>query len=352
MEYVSGIDPASFLLMSAKKDLPMYRLLPRIGKHSWSLLRETWQEFNDINAWDKGASLAYYTVFALPPMLIIMINTIGALLGRQAVSGQIYAQIKGLVGPRAALEVQRIVENISQSKELTFATVVGVITLLLTATGLFICMQDALNAIWGVKPKPKRQYLKLVKDRLLSFAMILSISFLLLVSLLVHAFLAKVADYLQRTIGELSLVFIQFFNNIFSLAVVTFLFAAIFKFLPDARIQWRDVGVGAIVTAVLFILGKALIGIYLGNSNLAGLYGAAGTVVVILTWVFYSSLILYFGSIFTLVYSRKFGSNIYPSELAVRVIRQEVEAGKSAVNKEPDHYEKHASSESGQQDKW
>jgi membrane protein len=326
--------------MSAKKDLPVFRLLPLIGKHTWNLFREAWLEFSENNAWEKAAALAYYTIFALPPMLIIMINTIGALLGRQAVSGQIYGQIKGLVGSQAALEVQHIVENISQSQELTFATVAGVITLLITATGMFICMQDALNTFWGVKPKPKRGYIKLVKDRLLSFAMILSIAFLLLVSLLVHAFLTKVSDYLQLTMGEASLIFIQFFNNIFSLAVVTFLFAAIFKFLPDARIQWRDVGVGAIVTAVLFTVGKALIGIYLGNSNLASIYGAAGTVVVLLTWVFYSSLILYFGSNFTLVYSRKFGSNIYPAEFAVRVIRQEVEAGKTAVNKEPSHYTK------------
>jgi membrane protein len=326
--------------MSATKDLPVYRLLPRIGKSSWSLLRETWGEFADNNAWDKGAALAYYTIFALPPILIIIINTIGALLGRQAVSGQIYAQIKGLIGSEAALEVQKMVENISQSGELTFATVVGVATLLLTSTGMFICMQDSLNAIWGVKPKPKREYIKLVKDRLLSFAMILSISFLLLVSLVVHAFLAKVGDYLQRMLGEPSIIFIQFFNNIFSLAVVTFLFASIFKFLPDAKIQWRDVWVGAIVTALLFTMGKALIGLYLGNSNLATIYGAAGTVVVILTWVFYSSLILFFGSIFTLVFSRKFGSNIYPSEFAVRVIRQEMEAGKTAVNQEPVNVEK------------
>jgi membrane protein len=321
--------------MSVSKKLPVYRLLPRIGKHSWSLFRDTWQEFSDNNAWDKGAALAYYTVFALPPILIIIINIIGSLLGRQAVSGQIYAQIKGLIGSQAALEVQHIVENISQSQELTFATVIGVVTLLLTSTGMFICMQDSLNAIWGVKPKPKREYLKLLKDRLLSFAMILSISFLLMVSLLVHALLAKAGDYLQRTLGASSIIFIQFFNNIFSLAVVAFLFAAIFKILPDAKIQWRDVGVGAIVTALLFTIGKSLIGIYLGNSNLATIYGAAGTVVVILSWVFYSSLILFFGSNFTLVYSRKFGSNIYPSEFAVRVIRQEVEVGKTAVNQEP-----------------
>lgn len=320
--------------MPVPKDLPVYRLLPRIGKHSWRLLQETWQEFNDNNAWDKGAALAYYTIFALPPILIIIINTIGALLGRQAVSGQIYGQIKGLIGPQAALEVQQMVENISKSQELTFATVVGVATLLLTSTGMFICMQDSLNVIWGVKPKPRREYVKLIKDRLLSFAMILSISFLLLVSLIMHAFFAKLGDFLQMLVGGTSIIFIQFFNNVFSLAVVTFLFAAIFKILPDAKIQWRDVWIGAIVTALLFTLGKTLIGLYLGNSNLATIYGAAGTVVVILTWVFYSSLILFFGSIFTLVYSRKFGSNIYPAEFAVRVIRQEVEVGKTAVNQE------------------
>ncbi|MGV3640612.1 MAG: YihY/virulence factor BrkB family protein [Adhaeribacter sp.] len=320
--------------MPVSKNLPVYRLLPRIGKHSWRLLQEAWQEFNDNNAWDKGAALAYYTIFALPPILIILINTIGALLGRQAVSGQIYGQIKGLIGPQAALEVQQMVENISKSQELTFATVVGVATLLVTSTGMFICMQDSLNVIWGVKPKPRREYVKLIKDRLLSFAMILSMSFLLLVSLIMHAFFAKLGDFLQMIVGGTSIIFIQFFNNVFSLAVVTFLFAAIFKILPDAKIQWRDVWVGAIVTALLFTLGKFLIGLYLGNSNLATIYGAAGTVVVILTWVFYSSLILFFGSIFTLVYSRKFGSNIYPAEFAVRVVRQEVEVGKTAVNQE------------------
>lgn len=321
--------------MSAKKNLPGLRLLPLIGKGIWGLLQETWQEFFDNNAWNKGAALAYYTVFALPPILIIMINTIGAILGRQAVSGQIYGQLKAMLGAPAAREIQSIVENISQSGEWTLATLVGVVTLLLTATGVFISMQDALNAIWGVKPKPKHEYLKLVKDRILSFAMILSISFLLLVSLLVHALVAKVGDYLQWMLGETALVFIQVFNNIFSLAVVSLLFASIFKFLPDARIRWRDVWVGAIVTALLFTLGKTLIGVYLGNSNLASLYGAAGTVVVVLTWVFYSSLVLYFGSIFTLVYSRKYGSNILPSPFAVRVIHQEIEAGKTPVNQDP-----------------
>ena len=326
--------------MPTKKKQSVFRLLPLIGKNSWYLLRDTWYEFSDTNAFDKGAALAYYTIFGLPPILIIIINTIGWFFGEDAVSGEIYFQIKGLIGSEGALEVQRMVENISQSSELTFATIVGVVTLLITATTMFISMQTSLNVIWGVKPKPKREYLKLATDRLLSFAMILSITFLLLVSLVVHAVMAKVGNYLIKILGETAIILIQTFNNMFSLAVVSFLFAAIFKFLPDAKIRWRDVWVGAIVTALLFSFGKFLIGIYLGNSNLASVYGAAGTVVVILTWVFYSSLILFYGAIFTLNYSRKFGSNIYPSAYAVRVIRQEVEAGKTAVNKEPEVHEK------------
>jgi membrane protein len=334
------------LLLAANYIMPfpqnrrVIRLLPQIGKSSWHLLRDTWYEFSDTNAFDKGAALAYYTIFALPPILIIIINTIGWVYRDKAVNGDIYFQIKGLIGSKGAAEVQNMVENISLSNELTFATVVGVITLLVTATTMFISMQNSLNVIWGVKPKPKREYLKLVMDRLLSFAMILSITFLLLVSLVVHAVMAKVGNYLIKFLGETAIILIQTFNNMFSLAVVTFLFAAIFKFLPDAKIRWRDVWVGAIVTALLFTFGKTLIGIYLGNSNIATVYGAAGTIVVILTWVFYSSLILFFGAIFTLIYSRKFGSNIYPATYAVRVIRQEVEAGKTAVNKAPVNAEK------------
>jgi len=326
--------------MRHERNFSLLKLLPKIGKQSFYLLRDTWYEFSDTNAFDKGAALAYYTIFALPPILIIIINTIGWIYRDAAVSGDIYFQIKGLIGSEGAIEVQRMVENISLSSELTFATIVGVITLLLTATGMFISMQNSLNVIWGVKPKPKREYLKLAKDRLLSFAMILSITFLLLVSLVVHAVMAKIGTYLVKFLGETAIIFIQFFNNTFSLAVVAFLFAAIFKFLPDAKIRWRDVWVGAIVTSLLFSLGKYLIGLYLGNSNIATVYGAAGTVVVILTWVFYSSQILFFGSIFTLIYCRKFGGNIYPAPYAVRIIRQEVEAGKTAVNKEPVSNEK------------
>ena len=310
-----------------------------VFKSTWHLLRETFLEFLDNNSFDRGAALAYYTIFALPPILIIIINSAGALFGKKAVSGQIYYEIKELIGSEGALEVQTMVEKVSQSSELTFTTVIGVITLLLAATALFISMQDALNNIWGVKPKPRNQYFKLILDRVLSFAMIFSFTFILLVSLVAQAVLAKLGDYLMQLLDQTAIILLQMFNQVLSLAVVAFIFAMIFKFLPDAKIQWRDVWVGAIVTSILFALGRFLIGFYLGSSNYANVYGAAGTIVIILVWVFYSSQILFFGAVFTLVFSRKYGSNIYPSPYAVRVVHQEVEVGKTAVNAEPGKFE-------------
>jgi membrane protein len=306
---------------------------------AWHLLRETFLEFLDNNSFDRGAALAYYTIFALPPIIIIMINSVGALFGKEAVSGEIYYEIKGLIGSEGAYEVQKMVENVSRSGELTITTVIGIFTFLVAATGLFISMQDALNVIWGVKPKPRNQYFKILLDRVLSFAMILSFNFILLVSLVVQAVIAKLGNYLMELLDQTAVVLLQMVNELLSLGVVAFIFAMIFKFLPDAKIRWREVWVGAIVTSLLFALGRFIIGFYLGNSNYASIYGAAGTVVIILVWVFYSSQILFFGAVFTLVFSRKYGSNIYPSQYAVRVIRQELEVGKTAVNAEPGKFE-------------
>ncbi|MDQ4142030.1 MAG: YihY/virulence factor BrkB family protein, partial [Bacteroidota bacterium] len=217
-----------------------------IFKSIWHILRETFLEFLDNNSFDRGAALAYYTVFALPPILIIMINSVGALFGKDAVSGEIYYEIKELIGSQGAYEVQKMVENISRSGEITFTTIIGILTLLLAATGLFISMQDALNVIWGVKPKPRNQYFKMLLDRIMSFAMILSFTFILLVSLIAQAILAKIGNYLMKLLDQTAVILLQMFNEMFSLAVVAFIFAMIFKFLPDAKIHWRDVWVGAI----------------------------------------------------------------------------------------------------------
>lgn len=301
----------------------------------WSVIKEVFLDFLDNNSFQKGAALAYYTIFALPPILIIMINIAGAVFGREAVRGQVYTQLRDLLGRQGALDIQEMVENISQSADFTWATIIGVFTLLVGATGVFISLQESLNQIWGVKPKPRHEYLKLLWDRLLSFAMIMAIVFLLLVSLLVHAILVAVTTFLADRVDESLLHLSQFANLVVSMGVVTFLFALIYKFLPDAKIRWSDVWTGALVTAVLFTLGKSLIGFYLGNSDFSGIYGAAGSVIVVLTWVFYTSQIIFLGAQFTLVYARRYGDDIYPSDYAVRVINREEEVGHAPINAEP-----------------
>jgi len=214
------------------------------------------------------------------------------------------------------------------------------VTLFIAATGVFISLQESLNEIWHVKPVPKRGYVKLLLDRLLSFGMILTIAIVLLLSLLANAILVAIGDFLTARFSGWIVYVLHVVNFVSAFLLMAFLFACIFKFLPDAKIRWRDVGVGALVTSLLFVLFRGLIGFYLGNNDMASVYGAAGSVVIILTWVFFTSQIIFFGAVFTFVYSRKYGHNIYPAEYAVRVIRQEVEVGNSAVNAEPGKHER------------
>jgi membrane protein len=310
-------------------------MFKKIFVEGWCIIKEVWFDFLDNNSFQKGAALAYYTIFALPPILIIMINTAGAVFGREAVQGEIYTQLRGLLGSKSAVGIQEMVESIHHSADFNLATVIGVLTLLVGATGVFVSLQESLNQIWGVKPKPKNEYLKILVDRLLSFAIILGVVFLLLVSLIVNAILVVITSYLAKKIDPSLLQLTQATNFLVSTAVVTFLFALIYKFLPDAKIKWKDVWVGSLVTALLFALGKTLIGLYLGNSDFSSIYGAAGSVIVVLVWVFYTSQIIFLGAQFTLVYARRYGANIYPSTYAVRVESKEIEIGKAPLNAEP-----------------
>ncbi|AMM50936.1 ribonuclease BN [Rufibacter sp. DG15C] len=310
-------------------------MFKKIFVEGWCIIKEVWYDFLDNNSFQKGAALAYYTIFALPPILIIMINTAGAVFGREAVQGEVYTQLRELMGSKGAADIQEMVESIHQSADFNLATIIGVFTLLVGATGVFISLQESLNQIWGVKPKPKNEYLKILVDRLLSFAMIFGIVFLLLVSLIVNAILVVITSYLANKIDPSLVHITQITNFLVSTAVVTFLFALIYKYLPDAKIKWKDVWVGSLVTALLFALGKSLIGIYLGNSDFSSIYGAAGSVIVVLVWVFYTSQIIFLGAQFTLVYARRYGANIYPSTYAVRIESKEVELGKSPLNAEP-----------------
>ncbi|WP_114777617.1 YihY/virulence factor BrkB family protein [Botryobacter ruber] len=306
----------------------------------WLLLKETSMEFVDNNSFQKGAALAYYTIFALPPMLIIIINAAGYVFGERAVSGEIYYQIKEMIGSEGAYEVQKMVENVNYFTDMNFATIVGVVMLFVAATGVFISLQDSLNEIWCVRPNPKRAYLKLLFDRVLSFGMILAMAILLLVSLLANTLLVVVGDYLTVRFSGWVVYVLHGANFLLNLVIISFMFASIYKYLPDAKIKWRDVWVGALVTALLFSLARVIIGMYLGKSDVGSIYGAAGSVIVILTWVFFTSQIIFFGAVFTFVYSRKYGHNIYPSDYAVRFVRQEMEVGHTAVNAEPGKHDK------------
>ena len=314
-------------------------MLSKTLKKVWCLFRESWLEFLDVNPFQMGAALAYYAVFALPPMIIIIINSAGVFYGKQAVEGQIYLFMRDYIGTEGALEVQKMVANLSQYSGLTLATIIGLGALLIAATGAFISLQDSLNFIWGVKPKPKQALMKLVRDRFMSFVMILGITSLLLALVLVQSAFSWLSNHLIINIEGSQVFFANMVNLALSTLVIAFLFGAVYKFLPDADIKWRDVRVGAGVTAALFTIGKLLIAAYIGKSDVASVYGAAGIIAIILVWVFYSSQILFFGAVFTLVYSRKYGSNIYPAQYAVRVLYKEVEMGHRALNKDKGKYE-------------
>jgi membrane protein len=266
-----------------------------------------------------GAALAYYTIFSLAPLLIIAIGIAGLVFGREAAQGQIFDQLRSLLGDAGGKAMQDMVQN-ATAKPTTglVATVIGVVTLLFGASGVFGQLQTSLNTIWGVQPKPGRGVLGILRDRFLSFGFILVVGFLLLVSLLLTAMIAIVGQWFGgMSLGMEALAHIL--NLVLSLAVITLLFAMIFKFLPDARIAWRDVWIGALITAALFTAGKFALGLYLGKSGVASTYGAAGSLIVLLLWIYYSAQILFFGAEFTKAYAHRSGSAVHPTDNAVAV---------------------------------
>jgi membrane protein len=297
-------------------------------KSGFGLLKETFQEWKDDEALELGAALAYYTLFSLAPLLLIIIAIAGLVWGREAVQGQIVQQIQGLVGRQGAEAVQTMVANAGRQGEKTglLATVIAVATILFGATGVFAQLQSALNHIWDVEPKPGAGVRGLLKTRVLSFGMVLAVGFLLLVSLVVSTALAAVGTYMGSLLPGGAEVLVRILNFAVSFAVITLLFAVIYRYLPDVKIAWRDVWIGAAVTSLLFTLGKSLIGLYLGNSSVASSFGAAGSVIALLVWIYYSAQILFFGAEFTQVYATRYGSRIEPDEDAVRVQKVKVPA--------------------------
>lgn len=302
-------------------------------KKWWSIFKQAAGEFMSDNAMKLSASLSYYTIFSLGPMLIIIISFAGIFFGKDAVEGKIYGQIKGLIGPDAALQIQDIIANIQHTGSGITGAIIGIVILLLGATGVFNEIQSSINYIWSIRSKPEKGWLKLLVDRLISFSLVISCGFILLVSLLLNALMELLSDQLKSYFADITVVLFYILNLALIMLVITTLFAIIFKVLPDANIRWRDALTGAAFTAFLFLAGKLLIGLYLGNSNIGITYGAAGSVVVILLWVYYSSMILYFGAEFTKIYAIRHGAGIIPHKTAVFIIKQESkEIGESKIS--------------------
>ena len=279
--------------------------------------------FINDNAFKLSASLSYYTIFALGPLLIIIISLAGIFFGKEAVQGRIYGQLTDLVGHESALQIQDIIINIQSSHSTTTGAIIGTAILFIGATGVFTEMQDSINYIWSVKAKPKKGWLKFLINRLLSFSLIVGMGFILLVSLIVSAVLTLLSDRLMRLLPNYTVALFEVVNTAIILIVISALFTVIFKILPDAIIAWKDALMGALLTAVLFLTGKFLIGYYIGRSNLGVTYGTAASIIILLTWVYYSAMILYFGAEFTKMYALQTGSGIKPKQTAVFIIKKE-----------------------------
>jgi membrane protein len=292
-------------------------------KKFFGILKRSAQAFNDDDAMKLSASLSYSTIFAIAPFLVIVISLAATVFGKEAVQGKVYYQMSGLIGKDAALQIQNIIANVELKNQGIWGTIIGGFVLIITATGVFTEIQSSINYMWGIKAKPKKGLLKLLVNRLISFSLVVSIGFILLVSLLLNSFMDAFYAQLQRMFNHTSVALLYGVNLILIFGIITILFGVMFKILPDAKIRWKDSLVGAAFTAVLFIIGKFLIGFYIGNSKLGATYGTAASIVVTLLWVYYTSIILYFGAEFTRIRSEEIGNGILPGEQAVFIIKTE-----------------------------
>lgn len=272
-----------------------------------------------------SASLAYYTIFSLGPILVLMISLAGIFFGEEAIRGKVFTELNGLVGASAARQIQEVIKNLELSGKSTMALIISIVTLIIGATTVFGDIQNSINKIWHVRAKPKKGWLKLITDRLLSSSLVIGLGFLLVVTLVVNGVILTLTDRLLRYFPDMTVFVMDAINFLLSFAITFVLFAVIFKVLPDVNIKWKTVRAGALFTAVLFIFGRFGIGLYLQNSDTETTYGAAGSIVLILLWVYYTAAILYFGAVFTREYATYKGVSIEPSEFAVHVETKEIE---------------------------
>lgn len=293
-------------------------------KAYFDILKASFNEFLLDNATKLSASLAYYTVFSIGPLLLVIITLAGLFFKNNNITDQVYQQMQRLVGTEGADQLKNILDNISQQNNSTLFGIIGAVILVFGATTVFVEIQTSINYIWSIRAKPKKGWLEFIRNRLLSFSLILGIGFLLVVSLLINTVMDALSGRLQSLLGDANTILLQIISPVMLYFVISLLFAVIYKVLPDAVISWRDAFIGAFFTGGLFLLGKFLIGFYLGNSKFSSTYGAAASIIIILSWVYYTAMILYFGAEFTKAYSLKLGKGIAPYKTAVFIVKREV----------------------------
>lgn len=306
----------------------------------WTIVKNSFKDFSTDKLTKLAGSLSYYTIFSMGPLLIVIIFLSSIFFEKAVVEGTIYTQLASFLGKDTALQLQQIIANASLKGKNAFPAVIGFITLLIGATTVFSEIQDSINGIWGIKPKPKKGWLKMLKNRLLSFSVIVSLGFLLVVSLGVTSLIDIFSQRLQQHFPDTAVIVFYIINQLFTVTVLSIIFGVIFKVLPDATIRWKDVSAGALVTALLFMLGKFGISIYISKAAVGSTYGAAGALVILIVWTYYSSIILYFGAEFTKHYALQYGSEIHPAEYAVSLKQVEVETPNASLQENQKKVEK------------
>lgn len=304
-------------------------------KQSFTILKNTFQGFLSEDSLKYSASLAYYTVFSIGPILVLMISLASLFYGEEAVKGRLFGELNGLVGASAASQIQSIIKNLELSGKSNLALIISGVTLLIGATTVFGDIQNSINRIWHVRAKPKKNWLKLIKDRLLSSSLVIGLGFLLVVTLVINGVILAFTDNLQLYFPDITVFLFDAINFLLTFGVIFVLFSVIFKVLPDVQISWKTVRAGAVFTTLLFVIGRFLIGFYLKMSDTESTYGAAGSIVLILLWVYYTAAILYLGAVFTREYADYKGIPIEPSEFAVHVEVKEIERDVDVIPSAP-----------------
>jgi membrane protein len=300
-------------------------------KGIWQVVKKSFTGFSDNKVLKMSGSLAYYTVFSMAPLLILIISLCGLFLGQEAVQGRITEELSKFMGQDTAAQLQEMIKNASLAGKGKTAAIIGAITLVIGATSVFAEIQDSINEIWGLKAKPKRGWLKMLQNRFLSFSVIISLGFILLVSLAITSIIDGIGENLKQYFSGVGVVIFYILNQVVTLAIISVIFGVIFKVLPDGKISWKDVVLGSVVTGLLFMLGKFGISFYIAKSDVGSTYGAAGSLVILLLWAYYSAVILYFGAEFTKHYAMEYGTAIKPAEYAVTTKQVETETGNSSV---------------------